>query len=111
MKLFIKFYLVIRFILFFLWEIILANIRVAYNVITPGYNARPGVIAIPMDCKTNLEITLFAIIVSLTPGTLALDVSKDRKKLFIHAMFMQDKNKLINHIKSDFEAPLLRILA
>ncbi|MBX3708553.1 MAG: Na+/H+ antiporter subunit E [Gammaproteobacteria bacterium] len=107
----IKPILIVKFILLFLMEILVANFRVAHDVITPGYSAKPGVIAIPLDCKNNFEITLLVIIISLTPGTLALDVSSEKKKLYIHAMFMENKNKLIHEIKNTFEKPLLEILA
>lgn len=109
--LFIKLYLVIQFLIIFIWEVIIANLRVAYDVITPQSRARPGVIAIPLECKTNLEITLLVIVISLTPGTLVLDLSSDKKKLFIHAMFITNKAKLIADIKNTFENPIMRILS
>ena len=94
----------------FLLEVLIANVRVAHDVITPSYRARPGVIAIPLDCKNDMEITLLAIVISLTPGTLALDLSPDKKNLYIHAMFIRDKEKLIREIKKNFETPIMRIL-
>lgn len=107
---FIKFILIIKFMLIFIWEILVANIRVAHDVITPYSRARPSVIAVPLDCKTDIEITLLVIIISLTPGTLALEVSDDRKTIYLHAMFGTDKKNLIANIKYLFEKPLMRIL-
>lgn len=106
----IKFLLILKFLLFFIREIIIANLRVAHDVVTPRPRANPGVIAIPLDCNSDLEITLLAIIISLTPGTLALEVSDNKQKLYIHAMFISDKDKLISEIKQHFEAPIMRIL-
>lgn len=108
--LFIKLTLIIKFMLMLIWEVLIASLRVAHDVLTPGYRAKPGVIAIPLDCKTDIEITLLAIIISLTPGTLALDVSSDKKKLYIHAMFITEKDKLIADIKNHFENTIVRIL-
>lgn len=102
--------IILKFILIFIYEMLVANIRVAHDVITPGIKARPGVIAVPLDCKSDIEITLFAIVLSLTPGTLALDVSSDKKYLYIHAMFVEDKDRLIANIKNVFENPIVRIL-
>lgn len=79
--LFEKIFLIISFIIFLLWEILIANLRVAYDVITPRYRARPGVISIPLDCKNDIEITLLTIVISLTPGTLVLDLSVDKKTI------------------------------
>ena len=82
----------------------------AHDVITPRLFAKPGVIAIPLDCKSNVEITLFANVISLTPGTLSLDISADRKCLYIHAMFIYDVDKLKCELKKKFEAPIMEIL-
>jgi multicomponent Na+:H+ antiporter subunit E len=54
----------------------------------PTHHMRPGVIAMPLEAKTDGEITMVANLISLTPGTLSLDVSDDRKVLYIHAMFL-----------------------
>jgi len=98
------------FLLFFLWEMILANLRVAHDVITPTLYTRPGIVAIPLEARTDDEITLLANVISLTPGTLSLDVSDDRKVLYIHAMFIDDEQKLRDDIKNGFERRLLDVL-
>ena len=74
---FVKVRQVISFIGFFLWELLLANLRVAYDIVTPGYFMRPGVIAIPLDVKSDAEITLLANLITLTPGTLSMTVDDD----------------------------------
>jgi len=101
---------VIAFIFYFLYELIKANIQVAYDVITPSFYMTPGVIKVPLAAKTDLEITLLANLISLTPGTLSLDVSDDRKVLYVHAMYVQDKELFIQSIKNGFEKRLLEIL-
>ena len=71
----------LRFAVFYIWELILANLRVAYDVMTPKPRIRPGVLAIPLDAKTDAEITLLANLITLTPGSVSLDVSSDRRFL------------------------------
>jgi multicomponent Na+:H+ antiporter subunit E len=71
---------------------------------------RPGVIAIPLAAKTDLEITLLANLVSLTPGTLSLDVSDDKSVLYIHAMFVDDPDELRHEIKAGFERRVIEVL-
>lgn len=100
----------IQFSLYVLWQIFIANVRVAWHVVTPGSLPKPGVIAIPLDCKTDVEITIFANIISLTPGTLTLDISKDRNTIYIHAMFVDDIEKLKKSVKYQFEQPILELL-
>ncbi|MGM0944084.1 MAG: Na+/H+ antiporter subunit E [Bacteroidota bacterium] len=99
----------IGFILFFLYELIKANVEVAYDVITPKHFMKPGIVKIPLDAKSDLEITLLANLISLTPGTLSLDVSDDRKVLYVHAMYVNDREEFIADIKNGFEKRLLEI--
>lgn len=100
----------ISFFFFFLWEVVKANVHVAYEVITPTNNMKPGIVKLPLDAKTNLEITLLANLITLTPGTLSLDVSQDKKVLYIHSMYVHDKQEFIDDIKNGFERRLLGIL-
>jgi len=100
----------ISFILFFLYELLKANLQVAYDVVTPTFYMKPGIVRVPLDAETNLEITLLANLITLTPGTLSLDVSDDRKVLYVHAMYISDKEEFIKDIKQGFEKRLLEIL-
>jgi multicomponent Na+:H+ antiporter subunit E len=101
---------IISFAFFFLYELIKANIQVAYDVITPKFYMTPGIVSVPLDAQTDIEITLLANIISLTPGTLSLDVSDDRKVLYVHSMYIKDKEEFIRDIKMGFERKLLLIL-
>ncbi|MGE3539670.1 MAG: Na+/H+ antiporter subunit E [Candidatus Tectimicrobiota bacterium] len=96
--------------LFFVWELLLANLRVAYDVVTPRHRMRPGVIGIPLAARTDLEITLLSSMISLTPGTLSLDVSADRQTLYIHAMYLEDVEAVRRKIKDGFERRVLEVL-
>lgn len=101
---------IVAFLFFFLYELIKANIQVAYEVITPRLDMTPGIVRVPLDAETDIEITLLANLITLTPGTLSLDVSDDKKVLYVHSMYISDKEEFINGIKSGFERRLLEIL-
>lgn len=77
---------------FFLRELVVASGRIVVDVVTPSHRMQPGVIAVPLDVETSAEITLLANLISLTPGTLSLDVSDDRSTLFIHVMYVRDRD-------------------
>ena len=94
---------IVRLILYFHWELFISSVKVARNVLTPGKLGSPGIIAVPLDVKSPLGITLFANLVSLTPGTLSLDVSDDRSTLLIHGMFVEDPESLRQELKSGME--------
>jgi multicomponent Na+:H+ antiporter subunit E len=99
----------IGFIGYFFWELLMSNLKVAYDVLTPTHHMCPGVIAVPLDAETDGEITIVANLISLTPGTLSLDVSTDRKVLYIHVMYLVDRDAVIRSIKS-LEARTLEVL-
>ena len=88
---------------------LIANLRVAYEVLTPRYQMRAAIIAIPLDAESDLEITVLANLITLTPGTLSLDVSPDRKTLYIHAMHVRDVEKFRNDIKVRLERRVMEV--
>lgn len=90
---------IIGFIGFFMKELVQANLRVAFDILTPPWYMQPGVIALPLAARTEMEITMVANLISLTPGTLSLDVSDDRRVLYIHAMFLDDEDELRRSLK------------
>ncbi|WP_416139720.1 Na+/H+ antiporter subunit E [Halomonas sp. HK25] len=90
---------ILGFIGFFIKELLMANLKVAFDILTPPWHMKPGVIALPLEAHTELEITMVANLISLTPGTLSLDVSDDRKVLYIHAMFLDDEEELRRNLK------------
>lgn len=100
---------IIRFILFFIWDLIKANARVAHDVLTPTHLMRPGVIAIPLDLKDDAGISLFANLITVTPGSLALDVSSDRKVLYVHMMYLDSEARQLAELKA-LEARVLNLL-
>jgi len=104
-----RFVRIIRFIAFFIRELLLANLRVAYEVLTPTNHMRPAIIAIPLDIRSDLEITLLANLITLTPGTLTLDVSPERDMIYIHAMYVKDVDQSRREIKDRFEKRVMEI--
>lgn len=98
------------FIPFFIKEMVVANLRVAYDVLTPQDHMQPGIVAVPLDLDTDLQITLLATCVTLTPGTLSLHVSDDRRILYVHAMYIDDPEQLVQEIKQGFERRIREII-
>lgn len=101
----------LRFVLYYLWEMVKSNAMIAYDVLTPTHHMKPGVVAIPLDAKTDIEITALANLITMTPGTLSLDVSPDRRTLYVHAMYIHDAEALRRDIKDNLERRVLELLA
>ncbi|MBN1301950.1 MAG: Na+/H+ antiporter subunit E [Melioribacteraceae bacterium] len=100
---------VFNFVFYFIYELIVANIKVAYDILTPRHRMNPAVFAVPLDVKTDIEITLLANVITLTPGTLSLDVSNDKKVLYVHAAYVKDREEFVREIKEGFEKKLMEI--
>jgi multicomponent Na+:H+ antiporter subunit E len=100
---------IISFIFYFLYAVIVANLQVAYEVMTPNLYVKPGIIKIPLDVETNTEISILANLITLTPGTLSIDVSDDKKVLYVHSMYVTDRDKFVHDIKNGFERRILLI--
>jgi len=98
-----KFRQAVSFFVFFLQELIIATLRVAYVVVKPRISIRPGIVAVPLDVRTNAEITLLANLITLTPGTLTLDISDDRRVMYVHVMDVDDVDAFRQEIKQGFE--------
>lgn len=92
------------------FELVVSSLAVAWDVITPRHRSRPGILALPLDVRTDLEITVFANLLSLTPGTLGMDVSADRRFLYLHAMFIDDPAAVRTRLKHTFERRVLEAL-
>ncbi len=93
---------VVRFVAFVAWDIFTASLALAWLMLQPKPRLSPAVIAIPLDVKTDLEIVLLANLITLSPGTLSVDVSSDNSTLYVHT---------INHAGGDAMTVALNIAA
>ncbi len=102
---------VFSLMLLFFWELLLSALRVSALVLSPNLKSKlkPGIIAFPLTVKSDVEITLLANLITLTPGTLSVDVSEDRTKLYVHAISVPDKQALIDDIAQGFEAKIIEV--
>jgi len=105
-----KVFQVAGFGLFFLWELVKANLRVAYDILTPSHHMKPAVVAVPLELTDERAIVLLAILITLTPGTLGLDVSTDHRVLYVHAMYVEDLDEFRASIKEGFEKRVVEIM-
>lgn len=95
---------------FFLRELVFANLRLARDVISLRHNVRPGIIAVPLDASSDGEILLLTALINLTPGSVALDVSPDRKLLYVHSMYVDSADAARAEIKHGYERRVLLLL-
>jgi len=88
---------------FYLKEVLLSNFRVAHDVLTPRHRMKPGIIAVDVEGLTDWQIFFMSNLITMTPGTLGLTVSEDRKKLFLHAMYIDGSvEELAESLRKDY---------
>lgn len=91
----------------FVWELVLSALRVATTVLKPDMDLKPAFIAFPLTVDRDFEITILANLITLTPGTLSVDVSNDRRTLYIHALDGSDPEGLRRDIATGFEHKIM----
>ena len=91
----------------FLKELALSAYKVAVMVFSPRLDLKPGIFAFPLTVNRDFEITLLANLITLTPGTLSVDVSDDRKTLYVHAIDCSDPDGARRDIADGFERKIL----
>jgi multicomponent Na+:H+ antiporter subunit E len=101
---------VLSFIAAYAIEVIVSSLRIALEVVTPVPRRRPGIIAVPLEVETETEIAFLANLVTFTPGTVALDISEDRRTMIVHDMFISDPDVSRDRIKRVYERWVLRLL-
>ncbi|WP_224816055.1 Na+/H+ antiporter subunit E [Hasllibacter sp. MH4015] len=94
----------ITLIIRFIWELIVSSLQVVWDVLTPQQKSRPGIVSVPLDVEGEMAVLVLTNYISLTPGTLSLDVTEDCNTLYIHAMFADDPGEIRRQIKEGVEA-------
>lgn len=99
-----------KYMLVVLKDIVVANFEVAFLVVGPMHKIKPGFVAIPLDLTDTLPITVLASTVTMTPGTVSAEVSKDNKWLYVHVLDMPDnEQEVIDLIKQRYESRVKEI--
>jgi multicomponent Na+:H+ antiporter subunit E len=88
-------------------EITKASVQIARIILSPGMDIRPGIIAVPIRATKDASITAIANTISLTPGTLTIDVSDDLTKLYVHAIDVSEPEELEHSIRNKLEKYVL----
>lgn len=86
---------VVVFVGFFLYELVLANLRVAYEVVTPTHHMRAAIVRVRTNTRTDLELTSLANAITMTPGTLSLEVDPETNDLYVHTLFLDSRDEFL----------------
>lgn len=100
---------IIKLIFIFIKELIMSNVAIVKIVLKPRLDMRPAIFAMDTVLTKDWQIMLLSNLITLTPGTLVMDVSEDNKTLFIHAMNIGEVEDEISSIKNSFEKAILEV--
>lgn len=87
----------------FLADLVRANIRMAGIILSPRMKLRPAVVAVPLILQSEAAIILLANLMTLTPGTLSLDISTDRRMLFVHTVYLDEPEQFKQQLLAGYE--------
>ena len=104
-----SFFTLFKFVIIVAYDIIVANLTVARQVMDSNDKLKPKFFNLPLDIKHPLAISTLASTISLTPGTVSCDLSEDKTYLIIHGLVIDDENETIKDIKKRYEAPLMEV--
>jgi len=94
---------------YYLIDLMHSNIKVAHDIITPGEMGKPAVIKLEVNSKKDIHIFILACFIAMTPGSLCLKVSEDRKHIWVHYLYPAQIDDLINTIKNKYEKLIVEI--
>lgn len=90
-------------------ELVRASIEVIRQIMKPKLDIRPGIFTYQTQLSSDWEVTLLCLLISLTPGSLPLEISGNQRKLYIHAIDIKDKQKMSDDIKNTFEKAIMEV--
>lgn len=98
-----------RFAVYFSWQVVRANVKVAWEVMTPGFRMSAGIVRVPTRCRTDFEVTLFANAITLTPGTLSLEIEPGSRAIHVHGLYVEDRAAFLADL-ARMEDEILRLV-
>lgn len=101
----------VAFLIFLVWSIVKSSIQVARIILQPRLALDQGIVAIPLTASTDFEIAALATSITLTPGTLSIDVGEGtdgQRILYVHNLVVGDPDAMRREIKQEFEQRILR---
>lgn len=101
---------IISFVIFYLKEVIVSSVQVALEVLSPGHRMSPAIIAVPLDLRSESSINLLANLITMTPGTMTVDVHPQKTWIYVYALNVTDQEEFKKEIKEKFEKRVMEVM-
>ena len=102
-------HLAVVYFFILLYDIIIANFKVAVLIVGKRRSIKPAFFVFPLDMQEELPVTILASTITLTPGTVSCEITRGRKGILIHAFSEEDPNEVIETIRHRYERRLKEI--
>ena len=96
----IKLFHLIEFGLFYTKEVVMSNLKVAHDVVTPNFYMKPAFIELDLEGMSDRQILFAANLITMTPGTLSLDVCEKTKRLKVHSMYVNEPGESVRELET-----------
>jgi multicomponent Na+:H+ antiporter subunit E len=97
-----KIFPLIKFSLFYIKEVIKTNVIVAVEVLTPTHYMKPAFVKVDVGGLTDQQLLIFCNLLTMTPGSMVVDVSEDKHTVTVHVLYLDDENKSIREIEENY---------
>lgn len=105
-----KLFYLSELLLFFIKEVLLSNVKVARDALSPRPNINPGIVSVKLGQMSDLQLFVLANMITMTPGTLSLEFSPDKRTLTLHTLYAQDAEELQAEVTANYERRVLNAL-
>lgn len=106
---FYKFWAVVKLLAVFIYELIVSGIFVLRHVLRPKVKITPGIFRLDVDLEGDVEVTLLSLLITLTPGSVVMEVTEDGKALYIHALDLPESKIAIMKSQKVFEKAIKEV--
>jgi multicomponent K+:H+ antiporter subunit E len=104
---------VVQYVALVCYDVVVANLQLAALILGPMSRLRPVFVRVPLDLRSDFAVTVLASTITLTPGTVSVDIEGDAvdgRRLVVHAVLCTDPDAMVSLIKGRYERRLLEIL-
>lgn len=100
---------IVRLMLLFSWELLLSSYGVLKQITTPKLTITPGIFTYKTALKGDWEVTALALLLTLTPGSVVMEVSEEGDMFYIHAMDMEESKEAVIRSIGKFEKAIMEV--
>ena len=97
------------FILFYIKEMVKANLILAKDILSPKMKISPAIVKINIDAKSDNSILTLFNLITMTPGSMCMDISDDKKSIYVHGMYVKDRDSFELEIKEGIEKKVMEV--